>query len=359
LAFLLHRNESNLRWGATLVFSILLSIMSFELCAQEGNVSKSFFKKRDFGEYFYADKYAPISSIGIGHMKLLNNYDVGRTRSGTVIAAEPTLGAQIPIYYYKDEFRRWSLSMPLSFAVWFDFTEKRTSPILNTDYRIALLEFNYSLILKNSWFNNVGFRFVPFFHESTHIGDELIISNLRDSIPLKRINVSYETIELSAVFNDRYHQKIKNHSIRFGAKILWNRKKGYYTVDSLEVSNPLVITPSKRWIEPYLQYQFQNPDAWLSNEKMMFVFSQDLYLRVRYGYGIYYKSEFNELDYREPGEAYQLCSTSMIGWKFYNSKKEVSNSGIFFKLYLGINPHGQFRNVPSYPWVGFHWVYDI
>ena len=69
--------------------------------------------------------------------------------------------------------------------------------------------------------------------------------------------------------------------------------------------------------------------------------------------------EFNELDYREPGEAYQLCSTSMIGWKFYNSKKEVSNSGIFFKLYLGINPHGQFRNVPSYPWVGFHWVYDI
>lgn len=327
--------------------------------AQDSLKTKSFFKKRDFGNYFYSDKYAPITNIGIGAMLLLDTYDIGLERNGVVVVAEPVLGVQLPIYYFKDSKKRWSLSIPISFSVWFDFTEERTSPILNTDYRFGLLEFNYSQTLDNSIINNIGLRFIPFFHESTHIGDELIISKLRDSIPVSRINVSYETFELGVVINDPFNQKVKNHSARIGAKFLWNPNKGYYTVDSLEMSVPIEINPSKRWIEPYLQYQYQNPDSWLSNNKWMFIFSQDLYLRVRYGYGLYYRDEFGDVNYREPGEAYQLSSTTMLGWKFYNSKKELSNTGVFFKIYWGLNPHGQFRNTPKYPWLGLNWVYDI
>lgn len=289
----------------------------------------------------------------------MDTYDIGLERNGIVVVAEPILGVQLPIYYYKDAKKRLSLSVPISISVWFDFTEERTSPILNADYRFALLEFNYSRILNNSRINNIGLRFIPFFHESTHIGDELIISKLRDSIPVSRINVSYETFELAVIINDPFNKKVKNHSARIGAKFLWNPKKGYYTADSLEMSDQIEINPSNRWIEPYLQYQFQNPNGWLSNNKLMFIFSQDFYLRVRYGYGLYYRDKSGDVNYGELGEAYQLCSTTMLGWKFYNSKKEISNTGVFIKIYWGLNPHGQFRNIPKYPWVGFNWVYDI
>lgn len=341
------------------ILILLLTFIGLGLQAQDSLNSKSFFKKRDFGQYYYSDNYAPITNIGMGAMVLLDNYNVGIDRSGIAIVSEPTLGIELPIYYFKSTSQRWSLSVPISVSIWFDFLEERTAPILNTDYRFALIEFNYSRTLNHSRIKNMGFRFIPFFHESTHIGDELVISKLSDSIPFSRINVSYETFELALIINDPYHQKIKNHSARLGAKVLWNPQKGYYTVDSLEVSDLLEINPSQRWIEPYLQYQFQNPEGWLSNDYMMFVFSQDFYLRVRYGYGSYFTGKFGDLQYKEKGEAYQLCSTTMIGWKFYNSKKELSNTGLFFKLYFGINPHGQFRNIPVYPWLGVNWVYDI
>ena len=341
------------------IFVLWLILMAMSLQAQETAVTKAFFKKRDFGNYFYSDAYAPITSIGIGMMPLFESYDLSEGRNEVVLAAEPKLGVQLPVYYYKDQFKRWSLSTPVSFSVLFDFAEERTAPILNTDYRFALLEFNYSRSLSGSAIKNIGFRFIPFFHESTHVGDELIIDKLRDSIPVARINVSYETFEIAAIINDPYNQKIKNHSARLGAKFLWNRKKGYYTADSLEMSNPLEIKPSKRWIEPYVQYQYQNPDSWLSNNKMMFVFSQDLLLRVRYEYPFYLKNQSGSIDYCDLGEAYQLCSTTMAGWKFYNEKNELSNSSLFFKFYWGINPHGQFRNIPTYVWMGINYVYDF
>lgn len=342
-----------------IILVLPLMLMAMSLQAQVSDVTKAFFKKRDFGNYFYSDPYAPITSIGIGLMPLFESYDLSEGRNKVVIASEPKLGVQLPMYYYKDKVKRWSLSIPVSFSVWFDFAEERTAPILNTDYRFALLEFNYSRSLKGSAVKNIGIRFIPFFHESTHIGDELLIDKLRDSIPVARINVSYETFEISTVINDPYHQKIKNHSARLGAKFLWNPKKGYYTADSLEMTKPLEIEASKRWIEPYVQYQYQNPDSWLSNNKMMFVFSQDLSLRVRYEYPFYFKDQSGNLDHYDLGEAYQMCSTTMAGWKFYNEKSELSNSSLFFKFYWGINPHGQFRNIPTYVWIGLNWVYDF
>ncbi|MGB0868298.1 MAG: DUF1207 domain-containing protein [Flavobacteriales bacterium] len=341
------------------LFALWLILVGISLQAQETDVTKAYFIKRDFGNYFLSDNYAPITSIGIGMMPLFETYDLSGGRTEVVIAAEPKLGVQLPIYYYKDKVKRWSLSTPLSFSVWFDFAEERTSPILNTDYRFALLEFNYSRILSHSSIKNIGFRIIPFFHESTHIGDELIIHKLKDSIPVTRINVSYETFEIGAIINDPYNQKIKNHSARLGAKFLWNPEKGYYTADSLEISKHLEIKPSKRWIEPYVQYQYQNPDSWFSNKKMMFVFSQDLSLRVRYEYPFYFKNQSGGIDHYDLGEAYQLSSTTMLGWKFYNEKNELSNSSLLFKFYSGINPHGQFRNIPTYAWIGINWIYEF
>ena len=337
----------------------LLSLFIFPVLGQESLNYKSFFFRRDFGHYAFADRYAPRTNIGFGAMFVANDYNVDPESRRVAMDLEPIIGAQLPIYYARNQKYRWSITLPVSFSVWFDYTEKRTSPILNTDYRFAFLELNYSYKLKNCKLNNIGFRFTPFAHESTHVGDELIMAKIADSIPYARINVSYETYEFSIIINDTYNQKIKNHSIRLGAKFLWNPNKGYYTADSSEVGNGIEILPSTRWVEPFIQYQFQNPNGRLSNDRMLFIFSLDFTLRVRYGYPFNYADNDGNIIIKEKGEAYQMCSNSLLGWKLLNAKKEISNIGVFIKLYIGINPHGQFRNIPKYPWLGLNFIYDI
>lgn len=342
-----------------LIISIL-SYVTFLAQGQDSLTYKSYFKSRDFGQYFYSDLYSPITNIGIGAMLVTKDYNIEPQTRVIAMVAEPVLGAQLPIYYCKNNKNRWSLSIPISFSTWLDFTEKRTAPILNTDYRFAFIEFNYSHKLDASIIKNIGFRFIPVFHESTHIGDELAIAKNKDTITTPRINVSYETYELAVIVNDSYNQKIKNFSFRLGAKFLWNPKKGYYTVDSLDNLKGEKINSTKRWIEPYFQYQYQNPNGWLSNHRMMFVFSQDFYVRVLFSYPFrYYDGYKGNIVRGELPESYHLNINTLIGWKFLNAKKEISNMGVFLKLYIGMNPHGQYRNIPAYPWLGINFIYDI
>ncbi len=222
----------------------------------QGTNEKSFFKSRNFGSYFLAEKYASITKIGLGFMIVFPDYDIDAAQRKIVSVEEPVLGSQIPICLHSAPKHKIALSLPLSFAVWFDYTQVSTAPILNTDYRFALLELNYSYKFNCSVINNIGFRFIPFFHESTHVGDELVVSKLKDTLPVARINVSYEIYKFAILVNDPYGEIIKNHSFRVGAKLLWNKNKGYYTVDPLEKSINVKIRPSKRWIEPYFQYQY-------------------------------------------------------------------------------------------------------
>ena len=201
---------------------------------------------------------------------------------------------------------------------------------------------------------------IPLFHESTHIGDELTLFRVRDSIPTTRINVSYETFEIAFQVNDSYGKKIKNSSFKLGARFLWNPKKGYYTVDPIEVTaNDIAINPSQKWFEPYFQMQSQRPDSKLSTRRMMFMTSLDLSLRIRFGYPVFYKDQTSSLWQKEEfGESYTLCTTYLYGWKFYDSEGESTGLGVFFKLYSGINPHGQFRNIPRFPYIGVHFTYE-
>lgn len=341
--------------GLTILWALLLA--SASLSAQDTKVK--LFKARDFGQYALADRYAPIVNLGLGFMEAMPDYDIDPNRRNIVRVAEPTLGTQIPLLYCSDGTRRISLSTPISFSVWFDYTEERTSPVLNADYRIGFAELNYSKSIQNTRIRSIGFRFIPVFHESTHIGDELLLEKTKDSIPLTRINVSYETIELSLILNDPYDELIRNHSLRIGAKALWRPKDGYYWVDSLENTSGVVIESSKRWLEANLQYQYQNPESRLSNKRMMFLLSTDLALRVRYGYSYKILNTDGDLATKQMGEGYQFCLNTMAGWKFINSNDEWTGLGLFLHFYYGINPHGQFRNIPAYPWLGLNLTYEL
>lgn len=339
------------------ILGVLIPVLSQ---AQLDSLVQEWVKPRDFGRYFLADRYAPIVKLGVGLMRVIPDYDISEEPRSTAIVAEPVLGAQIPLYNLYKGRHRFSISFPISFSVWFDFKEARTAPILNTDYRFAVPEFNYNYSFKNSKLGNIGVKFIPFFHESTHIGDEILIDKIRDSIPMARINVSYETFELGCVLNDPFDRKIRNNALRVGAKFLWNPKKGYYSSDSLERSPNLEIDPSQRWIEPYVQYQYQDPTTWISfGGKAMFVASVDFYLRVRFGYPYAYLNDYGDVEVRQDGEAYELCTNVLAGWKFVRKSGKVSDVGVFLHGYYGINPHGQFRNIPNYPFVGIKIIYDL
>lgn len=338
-------------------FSLFILTSTFVL-AQESSKKGHFWTSRDFGQYFIADRYAPYLKIGVGMTFVHSEYDVSDQGRDHFIAAEPVVGGQIPIYFYDDGTNKFSVSMPVSFSVWFDFLEERTAPILNTDYRYALVEFNYSRRLSNSFIKNIGIKFIPFFHESTHLGDELALMRVRDTIPTTRVNVSYESLELAFLINDVYGATEKNHALRLGAKFVLEPDKGYYHIDPLEVTPFFTVDRSERWIEPYVQYQYQNPDAFLSTERMMFLFSLDCNLRVSYGYPYFncYDGVRHEVLNEEK---YVLSTNMMVGYKFLKDTGEASKVGAYINAYYGINPHGQFRTIPRYPWIGLVCVYEL
>lgn len=58
------------------ILILLFAFIGVNLLAQDSLFTKNFFKKRDFGNYFYSDRYAPITNIGIGPMLLFNTYDI-------------------------------------------------------------------------------------------------------------------------------------------------------------------------------------------------------------------------------------------------------------------------------------------
>jgi len=341
------------------VFIILffnLNSFFFTLLAQDSLVANIYFKQRNFGKPFIADRYAPIVKLAGGIGLNLDEYNINISRkSKYILYNESILGTELPIIQKSWKHKSLSLSIPVSFSVWFDFTEKRTSPILNTDYRFGALELNFLKTLKSNSIKNIGFKFIPFFHESTHIGDELTISRIHDSIPTARVNVSYEAMEFAVFINDPKNIIIKNNSIKVGSKFLLNPKKGWYTVSHIE-ADTTKFSPSIRWIEPYIHYQFQNPEGLLAGKNKMFVFSMALSFRVQYGYPIYYRDDQNNIIEKKNNETYKPSINILAGWRFHYSP--LSTFGMYFRTYSGLNYHGQFRNIGKYQFFGISFIYE-
>ncbi|WP_027418614.1 hypothetical protein [Crocinitomix catalasitica] len=65
------------------------------------------------------------------------------------------------------------------------------------------------------------------------------------------------------------------------------------------------------------------------------------------------------MQFKHKKEAYKLSVNCLAGWKFVTNKNQLSNIGLFFNFYYGINPNGQFSNIPIYPWAGIKLIYDF
>ena len=117
-------------------------------------------------------------------------------KEGSRFAWQISLGDELPILTLSSqqsagvmEKGRWGVGLwiPVSFHVIEDFKDD-SAPIVDTDYR-----FGFMAKFQCGCFENMrlGLRFVPWAHESTHLGDEYTIEAVKDPA-FERVNVSYE-----------------------------------------------------------------------------------------------------------------------------------------------------------------------
>ncbi|MDC1107249.1 DUF1207 domain-containing protein [Prolixibacteraceae bacterium] len=355
---MIYQNSPSRRW-MLIVFILLMG----KLHAQK----VQFFNKRDFGHYLYSDHYAPNLRVNLGMGANNREYNIDKSRTSSyLLLNETVVGGEIPLMYLRNKSQNFyfSMSIPISFSVLFDFTESKTAPIINTDYRFALLELNMLRKFQGQHIKNISVKFIPFFHESTHIGDELTIYRQNNDFDIIRTNLSYESAKLSVMINDPCNKVERNHSFNVGCNMLLFGKNGWYSISEEEanlegslfnkgVSFGRVL--STRWFEGFLQYQYQNPDSKLALKNSMFIFSIDNSLRVGYDYSK--TTDQEKILYFQENNVY--CVNTLCGWSFLNSQHQKSGVSLFLRAYHGLNYHGQFRNIHNYSFYGVSIQYSL
>lgn len=322
------------------------------------------FQKSPIGRYFLADMSSPATKIELGWGSNSKGYNVSPVNQDErIFLHESNLGVVVPFlskhHTKQGKSAWWSVSFPLYANIWIDFTEPITGPVLNTDFRYSLFEINYVQEINWKFVKNFAVKWIPFSHESTHIGDELTIYRSINDFPIVRVDVSYESTEFMLSLNDPAGSSGTNYAFRMGSRILLTPRLGYYRMSSYE-GNTSKLNKSRKWFEYYFQYQFQHPIGSINGNPLQFVVSSELRNRIQYGYPYYMddperKAGLIEMEVREQR---RWCYNGYAGLALPLSEKTGTRIGLYLRYYHGINPHGQFRNIPSYQFAGLSLIFE-
>ena len=346
-----------------LIFSLILLISPSLLFAQNRE-DIQFFKQRDFGKYFISDMFSPNTETRLGMGLLRSAYNLSPDRHSTfAFYVESVMGTEIPLLSWNisgpDSGSKLAISIPLSTSICLDFNEPLTNPVVNTDYRVGSFQINYLQELNLGFVKNASLSFIPFFHESSHIGDEITIYRIQSDFPITRVNATRNTAEMALTINDENGKQENNHSFKFGASMLYDKAKGYYRMRAAE-GDTTKITPSDTRMEWYGQYQWHGPSGIINDPKFTSIFSIEFRNRLRYNYPFYISrpSSSTGPDEINPTQKYVPSVNGYLGWRYRPDIEKTSYIGVYFRFYLGLNPHGQFRNMPGHRFYGISMVYE-
>jgi hypothetical protein len=357
--------------------------------AQEAAAPSNFFwdglaKPAPWGRPFWSDTHSALIRAEIAYASNSPEYNYADLPGDYRPYFFTNIGADVPIWSGNFCNNRFGLkiSVPIMVDVWLDFFEKTTSPVINTDYRPGAPEIGFMYrfpnplnVLRPKWnniigdffsfsLNNIAFRFSPFKHESTHIGDELTIARNDLNMEVTRVNVSYNYAEFQLTINDPEISRKSNHAAKIGLLILWDFDKGWYQMFPAE-GNEKVVQPSQSPVEMYFQYQYQTA---ASRYGFQGIFSVELRLRERYHYPFSYPAGGH---YEEAMDLYNAqfantpftmrpCVNLTAGIRYINmgQRNYFSKIGLMFHYYKGINPYGQFRSMPRFEQFGLALVFE-
>ena len=268
--------------------------------------------------------------------------------SGTRFAWQISLGDELPILTLSNHSldgplgaRRWGIGLwiPISFHVIEDFKDT-SNPIVDTDYRFGfMVKFQ-----KRFETLRLGVRFVPWNHESTHLGDEYTILASRDP-GFERINVSYENWEYGiSVEGQELFSQGDVWKLRTGGRKPWNAD-GYYS-DHLLGSEEKTITPSVANFEPSVGVEYRLKESWLERQPYL---SADARLQTVYNYH----------QTPENPEERQWSLNAQFGFAVPDGTKGVPLKQFFFQYYRGVNPYGQLRSQKDYWSAGVGFVFGM
>lgn len=263
---------------------------------------------------------------------------------GSRFAWQVTLGRELPIVGWQSDSSgigkgQWGIGLwtPVAFHMIEDFKDE-SAPIVDTDYRFgSMIKFEYGL----SEASRLQLRYVPWAHESTHLGDEYTIIASR-APGFERVNVSYEYQEYGISYLKDFGSS-STLTLRHGGIIL-HGDDGYYSNHLLGSDEP-TLTPSGKNYEPSFGAEYRFPMA--SGSGRQFIASLDLRNRLKY--------EFH----RAPGEEEQRHWTTTIAV----GRSVAANNRTLLKSYFayfthGVNPYGQLREQHPYWSGGVGWVFQ-
>ncbi|MBE0655007.1 MAG: DUF1207 domain-containing protein [Bacteroidales bacterium] len=302
-----------------------------------------FFRESGIMMPFISEIRSEDVKIELGYLnKLDHNYYITDYTSRPFV--EVHLGTRLPLFSMvnRQENLKFSTGGYISSVILLDMFEETTSPVINTDYFFG---FHTSILksLDHKYLKNVGLKLIPVFHESTHLGDEFSLYGYNTIPNFRRINLSFEAWEVSAVVNDPENSKTNLLSVKAGYQGLWNYDEGYYTTDSLEAKG-ITVPSSKKNYEYYLQLNLQRTRGFLCSDRWMNILSVEANNRLKFSYdtNIPEKRTWNFNLY--------------FGWEFL-SNNAGRNIGFYVRHYNGIIPHGQFRDTEGFQFTALSVVY--
>jgi hypothetical protein len=272
---------------------------------------------------------------------------------GRRFAWQVHLGDEFPIVAFSTssvddrmEPGKWGVGVwaPVSFHMIEDFKDD-SNPIVDTDYRFgAMVKFQYGLREKL----RLGVRYVPWAHESTHLGDEYVIIAQRPTLepPFERVNVSYEYQEYGVSFEGHnLFTEEDEWTARHGGIIPWG-SDGYYS-DHLLGSDDPVLTPSQKNYEPSFGVEYVLP-PWPGGASRRVYLSFDLRNKLIYNY---HQTADNP-------ERRQWSWNLHIGRTLQRNDNKALKD-YFIQIYRGVNPYGQLRSQADYWSIGLGWIFGL
>ena len=359
-----------------IVIAIFLSVGCY---AQSDNTffHSSWFHFVPYGASLYADEHPYFFRCDMSATTPHPEYDYAGTQTRYKMHIYGLFGANINVWDGSFDYGRFGLSVAqtASANLWMDLLETSTSPVVNTDFRIGVPTVTFIHRTKKAFLRNYSIAFSPFMHESTHIGDELVLQRADSKKMLRRVNVSYNYAFLALTINEPEDRYTMTHTFRFGLMVLLNPREGWYFVESrdgevnaLPSDKPVETSahgyqkrygPSRMPIEMYLQYQFQSP---CSRHGFQAVASAEIRNRALYAYSLNETMPASgtvEPRYTD-GDRRRFTYNIFVGARYNmpNYDGYFSRFAVGIRAYHGNCPYGMFRSVDNFSHVGLCIIYQ-
>ena len=370
----------------------LFAAFSSALCAAEPAPDSAvyragrWFRYVQYGHSLYADEHPDFVRMDFGAVSYspVTNYGGYDKKYSPQIMA--VFGGRISVWDIDLCQRRFGMNVSQTFSahLWMDISERTTSPVINTDYRIAIPTFTFIHRFgltavsdrldnrKHPFFKNYSILLCPFKHESTHIGDEMVLQRADKGYALRRVNVSYNYAEAVITLNEPEDRYIENHTFRLGAFVLLQPGQGWYFVNSrdgavnnLASTNDVHLNQAgqpERFgsggmpFEVWLQYQYQSA---CSPHGFQALVSAEVRNRAMYAYSLT-ETDIASMPRYIASDPRRFTYSVFVGARYNMSHYDCyfSRVSVGVRAYHGNCPYGMFRSVNNFSHVGLCIVYQ-